>query len=198
MNTELAPGELTLSGGYTLNGGFVPDRQAVADAIKAVVVATNMLSMARSDRDILRDAIGLRFKQFRAALHAFLPGSNYLESIPSKPYPASSAGEWQQATDRLANLWGRIDANSPPVAGFVPPLLLAGGYGRAQFVADADELVSSYEEVSRRTMELQLARALRDETFEGPRARMVQYRMAVLGTFAEGHELIATLPSVTQ
>src|SRR5688500_4971222 len=97
VNSELAPGELTLSGGYTLNGGFVPDRQAVADTINAVVVASNMLSVASADRDILRDAIGLRFKQFRAALHAFLPGSTYLESIPAKPYPASSAGEWQQA-----------------------------------------------------------------------------------------------------
>ena len=90
-----------------------------------------------------------------------------------------------------------IDANSPPVAGYVPPLLLAGGYGRAQFVADADDLAGSYEIVSDRTQELQLARALRDETFEGPRARMVQYRMAVIGTFAEGNSLLATLPAVT-
>lgn len=197
LNAALAPSELALSGGYTLAGGFVPDREAVRQSQADVIARENALSIARAVRDELRGALSGRFKQFRAAVHAFLPESNYLVSIPKKPLPAASAWEWREACTEVATLWERIDANVPPVAGFVPPLLLAGGYARAQFAADADALQDAYENVADRTTDLRLAKALREEVYEGPRARMVQYRLAVLGTLEGGNALLATLPAVT-
>ncbi|MEO7453207.1 MAG: hypothetical protein ABIV13_00410 [Fimbriimonadales bacterium] len=197
VNLALAPGELALNGPYTLACGFVPHRAAVSDSMEEVVERENLWSVARSDRDRLRGRISARFSQFRAAVTALLPGSTYLVSIPKKPYPASSAGEWSDACTRVASLWALIDANTPPVAGFVPPLTLAGGYARAQFVADADELRDAYETVRERAMDLRMARALREEIYAAPKARMVHYRLAVLGSFAAGNELVLTLPSVT-
>ena len=197
VNAALAPSELTLSGGYTLAGGFVPDRAAVRQSQADVIARENALSIARAVRDELRGRLSGRFKQFRAAVNAFLPETTYLVSIPQKPLPAASAGEWREACTEVVNLWARIDANVPPVAGFVPPLVLAGGYARAQFEADADEMLDAYEDVADRTMDLRLGKALREEIYDGPRARMVQYRLAVLGTIGEPNALLKTLPTVT-
>lgn len=194
VNAALSPAELTLNGGYTLAGGFEPDIQEVDNRREAVQDQLNVLSIARADRNILRTALGQRLRQFRSAVNAFLPGSTYLISIPYQPLAGASAGVWKEATDEVAHLWDTINGNVPPVAGFVPPLLLAGGYARADFVADADELSGFYRQVSNATQVMRLTRVDRNRAFLGPRSRMIQYRLAVQGSFPAGHELLLTLP----
>jgi hypothetical protein len=200
VNTALAPAELTLSGGYTLTGdgnGLTDDRVLVDDAIEAVQDQLNLLSNARGVRDLARVAMNPRFVQFRNAIGAFLPNSQYEQSIPATPQFETSPGDWRDAMDDMDHLWGVVNTNTPPVPGFTPPLLLAGGYARATFTTDATALNTAFTSVSTLAQDADQSRAHRDSVFAPVYERLKQYRLAVAAMFGEEDELLATLPALT-
>lgn len=196
-NAALSPGELTLSGGYSRSGApnsLVNDRDVVAAAMEAVQVQTNLLTVAQSARDIARVPLGRRFIQFSSAINAFLPGSRYLQSVPITPQLDQSPGAWHEAMDNLSNLWDAVDANTPPVPGFTPPLVLAGGYDLAAFSADSEALNLSFSSVSTFEQEAEQARAVRNAAFAAVYERLKQYRLVVQALFFKHDEVYKTLP----
>lgn len=196
VDAALAPGALTLSGGYD-RADLVTDRASVAAAITAVQTRLNTEQTARGDRDVKRAGVQPRFIQFRAGVNAQLPGSRYLPAIPIAPQFKEPAGTWRDRMDDMQSLWTTINVNNPPVAGFTPPLLLAGGYTVLGFTADAAALNTAFTALSSAEQATQLSREQRDAVFAPVYNRLKQYRQAVTATFPAGNPLLDSLPKLT-
>lgn len=196
VNTALAPGALSLSGGY-VRATLVTDRAAVEAAITDVQSKLNVEQTARGDRDVKRAAIRPRFAQFRAGINAQLPGSRYLPAIPKTPPFNTSAGKWRDALDDMQTLWTTVNANTPPVAGFTPPLVLAGGYNVLTFSTESAAVKAAFVTLAGAEQSTQLSRQQRDAVFAPVYQRLKQYRQAVLATFPATSPLVASLPKLT-
>lgn len=196
VNAALAPGSLTLLGGYS-RASLVTDRAAVEAAVTDVQNKDNTTQIAREDRDIKRAGVRPRFLQFRAQVNGQLPGTRYIRAIPRTPNFLDSAGKWRDRMDDMQNLWSTINANTPPITGFAPPLTLAGGYLVLTFTTDSAALKASFTAVGNAEQAGQLSRQQRNTVFEPVYQRLKQYRQAVLGTFAAGHPLVDSLPKLT-
>jgi hypothetical protein len=196
VNAFLAPGAFTLSGGYALTS-LQTDRTAVDTAISNVEGLNNLLNTARGDRDIRRAAMLPRLVQFNSAVRGQLPGSRYIKSLSKLPNLGSSPGVWRRAMDDVQNLWTTINANSPPVAGFTPPLVLAGNYAILAFTADNTALDASFTAVEGAEQNDQQGRAQRDAVFAPVYERLRQYRLAILAALPTGNPLLETVPRLT-
>ncbi len=196
VNAALSPGSLTLLGGYGLPT-LTTDRADVATAITDVQTKDNATQVARGDRDVKRASVRPRFPQFRAAINGQLPGSRYLPAIPNTPNFQDSPGKWRDAMDDMQSLWTTINANTPPIVGFTPPLLLAGAYTVATYTLEVAGLKTAFTTLEAADQAGQLARAHRDEVFAPVYQRLKQYRQAVMGTFPADDPLVLSLPRLS-
>ncbi len=195
-DAALAPGSLKLLGPFA-RGDLLVQRNNLEALGSAVIAKTNALQTAAGDRELKRRALGPRFDQFRSAVLAYLPATAYPAALPPKPRLFAGSGAWAQATDAVAALWARIDANDPPAPGFTPPLLLAGGYALAGWTADAAAERAASAAWRKARQEARLAVRDRDAQLLAVARRLVQYRQAVRGRFAAGSAVEAALPRLT-
>ena len=194
VNTDQGINPLVLTGGYAI-GNLQSDRTALEAKITAVEGADNTRQNAANDRDLKKDPLRERIRQFRAAVQAFLKGSQYVKSAPKLPPFNSSPGEFMKALDDMANLWTTINAFPPP--GFTPPLKLQGNYLVAAFNTDVTAMRTAFGLVDTADQNATIAREQRNQLLAPIRARLVQYRVAVMALYAPTHALFQSLPLVT-
>ena len=196
VDAALAPNTLKLIGPY-VRANLVADRTAVAAAFADVQAKLNAVQSGRGDRRNKTRALQTRFVQFRATMTGQLPGSAYSLSLPLTPQYDDPPGVWIDRTEAAANLWAKVNANNPPVAGFVPPLLLAGGYALADFTAESALVRDAFAALSNAEQTLQVTRSQRDLTLAAVRARLIQYRKAAVGALGAGHPAVLSLPKLS-
>lgn len=196
VNAFLAPGQLILSSNTTL-GVLQTKRADLAAQLAEVQAKLNSRTIASSDRDIKRMAMRAHLQQFKAAARGQLPRSRYLVSLPVLPQLGAAPGSWRTVMDEVANLWAAINANTPAVPGFTPPLVLGGPYPLATFLAERAALEAAFSAVATTEQNLQQAREMRDEAFEWIYQKLLEYRLAVIGGLPAGHALLASIPRIT-
>ena len=183
--------------GMYKRASLVTDRANLAAAFTDVQAKDNLRQTAAGDRDVKRAGVRPRILQFGPAVRGLLPGSRYIPSLPRTPNFQDSPGKWRNAMDDVTNLWTTINANTPAVTGFVPPLTLSGAYLVAAFTTDAAALSTAFTTVTTTDQDAQLSRNQRDAIFVPIYERMRQYRLAVVAALPPGNPLIASLPRLT-
>lgn len=196
VNDLLGLNPLVLSGVYA-RSNLVTDRATLAANFADVQAKDNLRQTAAGDRDVKRTVVRPRMLQFGPAVRGFLPRSRYLPSIPRTPRFEDSPGIWRNRMDDMSSLWTTINANSPPVQGFTPPLALSGPYLVAAFNTDAAALSTAFTALETADQNAQLSREQRDQTFGPIYEWLKQYRLVVVATFTAGHPLIDSLPKLT-
>lgn len=183
-----------------LPGGFkIGDLQTMRDdlqtAITAVETPRNQLQNAAGARDSKKGPQMERVRQFRARVLGEMGGSQYANSLPRIPSFNSGEGVFLRALDDMQSLWVQI--NAAPPAGFTAPLKLVGNYTAANHAADIASLRSSYNayNVALQTVELRLSE--RNALLPPLKARLIQYRQVIQGSFPAGNALILSLPRVS-
>jgi hypothetical protein len=175
---------------------MIADRAALQAAITDLEDKENDRQIAASARDITKVELRDRLASFRGMLQGKLPGSPYLAATPTLPDRRANETKFLAPLDDMASLWAKIDADTA-TPGFTPPLLLAGGYDRATFIADLADLRMMFATLATAENGLKLARKQRDALLPPARARMVQYRKLVEATFGHTHPLTLALPSMS-
>lgn len=196
VDAFLSPAQFTLAGGYDVSA-LQLDRAALAVQLAEVQASLNLRSMASVDRDLKRASLNERVLQFKAGVRALLPGSRYLVSLPLMPYFRSSAGRWREMLDDVLNLWTAIDANSPAVPGFTPPLVLGGGYGLAAFTAEKAALEAALTMVTTLDQNLEQMREMRRALFRPVFEKLKEYRLGVVSGLPPGAPLLRSVPRLT-
>jgi len=194
VNTALGATPLSLPGGYVL-ATLTADRDNINTLITAVTTAANGRQIAASDRDIKKATLRERLRQFRGSVQGRLAGSVYVKALPKLPATNAKEQDFLRAMDDMRDLWTRI--NAAPPAGFTGPLLLTGAYAVATFTTDVTALRTQFAAVTTTEEAATFARKTRDAAIFPVKARLVQYRQAVVGAFLSGHALIASLPAVS-
>lgn len=195
VDAELAPAQLTLIPAYT-RASLQSARDELATLMAKVVEEENDQEGLTGERNIRRKALRARMVQFRKVVRGLMPDSSYAKIVPETPLVDSSLNVWLGALDGFSGLWEMIEADPPP--GVPVPFLIAGGYGLADFNADADALRSVYTGLVGEENDMVGALAERDRVWSATRSRLVQYRAVVSGSFELSHPLVRSLPRLSQ
>ena len=195
VNTALAPNPIILLNNY-LQAGMAADRTALANLIVACEAAANALGTQAAARDALRGPIAERIRQFNALVRGLFPGSGMVRDLPKVPLVTNGDSVWMTAMADVDNIWTTINAMLPPV-GVTLPMLLPGGYTKANFNTDQTALNAAFTGVVNTTRAFKEALRTRNVAQLALETRYRQYRLQVQGRFAKGAPLLATLPSIS-
>ena len=194
VDAALAPGALILNGTYGL-AQLQADRDALSDQITALVHKTNVLEGHRTDRDNQKPQRRERMRQIRGFVKGVLSDSVFPGQLPPLIYDGSHSGKWIIAMDEFAHLWSQIEA-APPV-GFVPPMLLTGGYSLVDFNADVLSLKNTFGDITVAEQDADREHDAREALYTNVRSQLVRYRRAVPGMFASTSPLVTSLPRLS-
>ena len=194
VNAALGASPVVLTGNYNL-ASLTADRDNLNALQTAVVGAENGRQAAAADRDFRKIALRERVRQFRGSVVGRFGGSIYITILPKLPTPGVKQQDFLRALDDTVTLWTRFNTSPPP--GFAGPLLLTGSYALATFVADVAALRTAFANITSTAEAATFARKTRDAAIIPLRARLVQYRQAVAGSFPAGSALIASLPRLS-
>ncbi len=194
VNAALGANPLLLKGGYSL-ATFTADRTALVAAIDAVVPAINTVQGTIVSRDTLKISLKTRLAQFRAAVIAFFPDSRYSRMLPTSPPLTSIESQFISPFIDVSNIWNLVNTETNP--GFTPPLLLPGGYTKANLDTDIAALRTAYVTLENALVTASGARATRDVLLPNVNARMKQYRQAVVARLPVGSALLNNIPQYT-
>lgn len=194
VNATLGASPLLLRGGYTL-ANFTADRNALVNAIDAVLPAVNTVQGNSATRDLAKAALKTRLAQFRAAVLAFLPDSKYTRMLPTAPPLGINESRFLTPFIDVTAIWNLLNTDVNP--GFTPPLLLPGGYSKANFDTDITALKAVYVALETALVGASAARATRDVLLPNANQRMKQYRQAVVARLPVGSALLNNIPAYT-
>lgn len=186
---------LTLAAAYALVN-FQTARTQIVTAINDVTAAEAAQQLAIDTRDLKKTPIRARLTQFRAAVKAYLPGSRYINALPTLPGLSNIETRYVKPFQDAAQLWAAIN-NDHSVTGFTPPLLLAGGYPLATFNTDLTALRAAYDGVTNLAYNTRSVRGTRDTFLNAAYSRMLEYRQAVVARLPADNPLIQSIPAVT-
>jgi hypothetical protein len=176
------------------------DFQDDRDALQATLIAhedlENAMQLAIGDRDAQKENVRERLRQFRAAGKLYFAGSSYLQATPTMPLMNTNESRFLRPLNDMASLWTRLNAETG-IAGFTPPLLLAGGYSAAGFAADLTTLRANYMAVTNADSDLDIARKQRDVQLGSIRERIQKYRTAIEFEYGPGHPFTESLPDLS-
>ncbi len=193
VNTALAPKAVKLKGSYTI-ANLQTDRATFATQLTAIIDADNVVQGTRARRDTQQKALKERLRQFRNAVLGELSDTEPAAQLPVIPGDRAATSHWAKAFDDMASIWQRLE--TAPPTGYTGPLTLADGYTRAQFVTDLAALKATYTALTAAEGSATLQRKTRTTQAKALRTRLVAYRKAVVGAFAAGHPLLASLPGL--
>ncbi|MEX2243302.1 MAG: hypothetical protein WD716_05580 [Fimbriimonadaceae bacterium] len=186
---------MTLIPGYT-RASLQSARDELALLMTKVVEEENDWEILTGERNIRRKALRPRMVQFRKLVAGLMPDSSYARVLPDTPLADAAFPRWETAMVQFAGLWEMIEADPPP--GVPVPLLVAGGYGLADFVSDANALRSVYTGLIEEENDFVGALFDRDRVWNDARSRLVQYRGVVAASFELSHPLVRSLPRLSQ
>ena len=194
VNAALAPTPLILRGAYAL-ANLQSDRADLQNFLTAVQNADNAQQTAAADRDIKRNALKERLRQYIATVRGLVGGAPNANSLPKMPSTNAAPGKWIDALDDIAGSWNTI--NTAPPTGFTAPLRLAGGYTFASFSSELAALKAAFTAVTNAERAAALARRQRDDLAAPMRTRLKEYRQAVAGAFPANNALISATPALS-
>jgi hypothetical protein len=134
---------------------------------------------------------------FNLAVRGRFHGSSHVAILDPIPNNTAARAKRLAAFDKIAHLWGQIDANNPPFPGFVPPFVLANGLTLAQFNTALGEYRTALEDLGDRQLDERRARAERRDLAERIWECMVQYRLTVKGLFVAEDAIVLSLPRIS-
>jgi hypothetical protein len=202
VNLHLAPNELRLTGGFGLDD-FLAEATALNAAIDAVFPLANAALLLAAQRDTLKGLLRERARQYRLTAQGLLADSIFAHEAPSAPIITDGFATFLAPLNKIKQDWAKINALTPQtqadygVVGFVPPLLLAGGYTLAQFEADVTELTTLWPTVEAKVRDASFARDRRDALMAPMKERLKQYRQMVPALIVNDPALIASLPRLS-
>lgn len=196
VNTALSPSPIVLPNNYN-QAGMTADRTALANLITASITAANNLGTQAAARDALRGPLAERIRQFNALVRGTFPGTGYVRDLPKVPSITSGDAVWMQTMADVDNIWTTINAITPVPIGLTIPMVLPGGYTKANFNTDQAALNAAFTGVVNTTRLLKEALRTRNVAQLALETRYRQYRLQVQGRFAKGSPLLASLPSLT-
>ena len=135
--------------------------------------------------------------RFNLTVRALLPESTYVDVLERAPTPSEARAKRIGAMERTARLWEVVNLNNPPYPGFTPPLVLADGTTRAQFVADLDAYRAATVENGEATRDERMVRAARRDLAEQAWRRMVEYRLVAQALLMANWPLLQTIPRIS-
>lgn len=182
---------LVLTGGYD-QADLQTDRTDLAAFMTDLEGFINVHEGHRTSRFNQQPLIKERKRQLGSVIRGTFSDSVYVGQIPPLVQDNASPGKWTISCDDFAHLWTTF--NAAPPAGFVPPLLLSGGYTLAMFNTDIAALKTTYTAYVTSSQDVDRALKDRDDLYLKIRDRLVNYRIAVEGRFPAGHPLILSIP----
>lgn len=188
-------GPFTLQGGQTL-ASLTALRLAAFNAITAVEGPANNRESASNDLLVKRTEMAGIITEFNRVVRYRFRGTNYPSQLRNSPPKASGLGVMLGATTDVTNLWTKINANSPAIPGFVPPLVV-NTLTLATFNLKSAALQAAFTALKAAELNLNVVRLERNATLPPLRAIMVLYRQAVFATFPPGSPLVLSCPAVT-
>lgn len=195
VNADLGSA-LVLPGVYGV-GTLTTDRTALQTKITAVATADNAVQLASGLRDIKKDPLRERVRQFRTAVQSYFKGLEYVNALPTVPRFTSGEGDFMRELDDMSNLWARINAILPIPVGLPVPLTLVGGYTLVTFNAEVAAMRAAFGSWNDTVQGALIAREQRNALMPPMRARLAQYRLAVQSKYASGAPLLESLPAVS-
>ena len=193
VDAALAPTPLTLAG--FARADLQALRDETSQKVTEAVHAQNRREGLVFDRDQGRRALRARIVQLRRLVGGLMPDSPFAHNLPKTPLANAGLGAWARALDWTAGLWSDIESAPPP--GVPVPLLVAGGYGLVDFLADSAALRSVLIGLVGADQDLSRAIAERDAAWKSAHSRLVQYRLAVSAYFPLSHPLVTSLPRLS-
>ena len=194
-NTALGAPPIILPGNY-VQATMATDRTALAALVTAAITAANNLGTSAAARDALRIPLAERIRQFNALVRGVFPGSGMVRDLPKVPALSAGDGIWMQAMADMDNIWGTINAITPTPLGVTLPMVLPGGYTKANFNTDQTALNAAFTACINNTRALKEAYRARNVAQLALETRYRQYRLQVQGRFAKGSVQLATLPAL--
>ena len=190
-NTAITPDAIKLENGYLL-ANFNTDLAALQTAFTALTAQQAALTGLRNDARNQRKTLMRRVEQFRKAVLAAIPASNYAAMLPKAPALDAIDTRFLQPLDTVQSVWTQI--NTAPPAGYVGPLKLEGGYLAATFTTDLAALRTAFAALNNSRITTRSLLKSRNALFPLDRQRMKQYRAAIQGRFKKTDAIYMSLP----
>jgi hypothetical protein len=146
----------------------------------SVVGDENLREMSTTQEDIYIEQLHPSAAQFNVLVRALFPNSSYSAVLGRLPSERTGRAARVEAYTNVERLWQTIDANSPAVPGFTPPLVLPNGTDLAAFSAQLSDLRAAIDSVGSTRQVERRARAVHREAADRLWAAMVEYRRMVL------------------
>jgi hypothetical protein len=177
-------------------GEFETLRTDLDDAKNVLQGVLNDLESSRVVLEQDRTNAGDRIAEFNRRIRADFPASSIFNKLPDVPNRAGGRDAFMDPMDDVLNLWAKANA-LPATPLFTAPLLLPGGFTRANFLALRSKLDGSFTNrgVAERAADDQ--RLLRNNYQVRAKALMVTYRLKVEALYAPGSNQVTTLPRLT-
>lgn len=131
---------------------------------------------------------------FNRAVRAFLGTTAYAPALGEVPAKGAAQGKYEKAMDDTSSLWVKINSVTLPT--FTPPLVLRGGYTQGSFGTLVSSLKVAYTTATAAGRNEKVQLELRNAAFDVIRPRLVEYRKAVIASFAPGSPLVLSLPKL--
>ena len=193
-NNSLTPDSIKLEGGYT-NTNFAADITALQTAFTNYTNTQATLNGLRNDAHTQRKNMIRRVEQFRKAVLAAMPTSNYVAMLPKAPNIAAIDTRFTQPLDTMLSIWQQINIAPPP--GFTGPLKLEGGYLLATFTIDLTALKTALSALGNARINARKSLKTRNALFTPDKQRMKQYRAAIQATFKRTDSIYTSLPRLS-
>jgi hypothetical protein len=193
VNAGLAA-PLVLGGGYNF-ASLNTARTALATAMAAYDASGNDRQVAVGNVAQLEAVVRQKIGDFNRAVRAFLANTAYLPALGQVPAMTDAQGKYEKAMDDAMSLWAKI--NSVTLPAFTPPLILRGGYTQANFVSQVASLKAAYTTATAAGRTGKVLLEQRNAAFDVVEPRLLEYRRAVLASFAPGSPLVLSLPRLS-
>ena len=167
------------------------------DGVKSLVQSSlNSLENSRVVLEQMRGEAGDRVAEFNRRIRADFAGNSTFNSLPLVPNRTAGRDAFLNALDDVLDLWSRVNGTAPsPI--FTGPMVLLGGFTRADLVTLRAQLDSAFTQraISERAADDQ--RTLRTELQARAKALMTTYRMKIEALYAPGSLPVTSLPRLT-
>lgn len=195
VNATLGASPILLKGAYSL-ANFNTDITNMQAAFTNVINMQNAFENAGENVQVKKRAIAVRLPQFNRIARAMLIGTGYLRALPKVLSTTVAEGYYLTSLEDMKSLWATINADTT-VPGFVPPIIIAGGYTQANFVTELTALRVAYLALHNSEVSYQKTLGDRNVLLRPAFDRMIQYREIILGRYVKTDPFATSLPRLT-
>jgi hypothetical protein len=154
-------------------------------------------SLARAQLDVLIAKLQGKMVEFNRRVRADFAGTPYERALPVAFSVGDAEAAVRETLRHMGRVWEKINQISPAPAGVAMPLVLLGGYSRANFDLDRTALRMAYRALGDAQVDLKLAREVRNDLQDRIYEVLKIYRLKIPTALPEGHALLDALPALT-